>query len=244
MVVATEHTTGLASYTFAGKSYSAQWIYCVTGNQSDTVAVFHRMEAGFDAKVFCDGWIAQVLIHSGYNVVAVNRPSYAGSTGPDDFSGPQSITATEAGIKASGASHLVGAWGFDSGSIAAAFYAKKNGGFKWAMLGTGFYDLESTVKQTTSTKLKDLIASTKSQEGDIALERRSIAWDVTGLPKTIILYHAKGDTVAPHLQADAFNDQLRTSEFKVFHSEINSDAHELPWHDHYMLVRDQWAKLK
>ena len=236
-IIASTMTTGLATYKFEQKNFNSQWIKCTANKSRGTVLAMHRFGAGFEPSSFCKGWVAQVFIKKGFQVVAVNRPSYVSSTGSEDLSGPQSLAAIKAGLDASGAaSQLVGVWGYDVGAIAAAFYAKQTPSLQWAILGGGIYDLEITERSTESAALKTAIAAVKSKEGDAALERRSIAWDFNGLIKTICLYHVKDDKFAPESQESAFNSQLRTAEFKVFHNEIAGAPHDIPWRDHMNIV--------
>ncbi|MCX6118839.1 MAG: hypothetical protein NT027_14965 [Proteobacteria bacterium] len=224
--------TGQANYQPGGKSlpvaktFLAQWILCSpaakksdsTSQPVQTVIAFHRFDAGFSPTEFCKGWIGQVFLKNGFQVIGINRPNYVGSIGPDDLSGRDSLNAIDAAVKQSKVENLVGCWGYDTGTIAASFYAKSNSEkIKWLILGGGIYDLESY------------------------LESRSIAWDNHGLPKSIYLYHAIDDTFAPVNQANSFSDQLRTSEFKVFKTDINSGGHDLPWRAHMKIV-DQAIK--
>jgi hypothetical protein len=248
--------TGQANYQPGGKSlpvaktFLAQWILCSpaakksdsTSKPVQTVIAFHRFEAGFSPTEFCKGWIGQVFLKNGFQVIGINRPNYAGSIGPDDLSGRDSLIAIDAAVKQSKVENLVGCWGYDTGTIAASFYAKSNSEkIKWLILGGGIYDLELTLKSTSNQNLKDKAERVKGVEGESYLESRSIAWDNHGLPKSIYLYHAIDDTFAPVNQANSFNDQLRTSEFKVFKTDINSGGHDLPWRAHMKIV-DQAIK--
>lgn len=236
-IVDSQMTTGLAPYKFGQKQFNSQWIKCSANKSRSTVLVMHRFGAGFEPSSFCKGWVAQVFVKKGFQVVAVNRPSYVGSTGVEDLSGLQSLAAIKAGLDASGAaSQLVGIWGYDVGTIAAAFFAKQTPSIQWLILGGGIYDLEITERSTESAALKTAIASIKTQEGEAALERRSIAWDFNDLTKTISIYHAKEDKFAPESQESSFNSQLRTSEFKVFDNHIEGAPHDIPWRDHMNIV--------
>lgn len=230
-------TTGSAVYTYEQKPWASQWIKCSIDNTRGTVLVMHRFGAGFEPDAFCKGWIAQSFIKKGFQVVTVNRPSYVGSTGPEDLAGPQSLTAIKAGVDASGvAPQIMGTWGYDVGTIAAAYFAKITPNIKWLILGGGIYDLEVTARATESAELRTAIAAIKAKEGDIAFERRSIAWDFNGLTKTLALYHVKDDKFAPENQASSFDAQLRTAEYKVFNNEIAGGTHDLPWRNHAAIL--------
>ena len=228
---------GLADYKYKEKSYKAEWIRCTNQGDAPVVAVNHDEAAGFDQKEFCQSWQAQVLLAHNLNVIALNRPSFGGSTGSRDLAGPQSLAATTAAIQAAGfQGKLTGIWGYGTGSITAAFLAKSQPGLSWLMLGNGFYDLEVVERSTKSESIIAAITAAKSSEGDVALERRSIAWDNNGLPKVVMIYHAKSDDVAPRAQAEAFGDQLRTMQTKVFFDDIDGIGHEIPWQAHFQIT--------
>lgn len=247
-IVPAAMTTGTANYKYGASPATSQWIKCTGSKSRGTVLVMHRFDSGFDPQLFCKGWVAQVFIKKGFQVVAVNRPGNAGSDGVEDLAGPQSLAAIKAGLDASGSgTQLTGIWGYDVGTIAAAFLAKQTPSVQWLILGGGIYDLEITARTTENTAFKTAIQKIKATEGELAFERRSIAWDFSGLTKTIALYHAHDDKFASASQADAFNAQLRTAEFKVFNNDIAGGSHDLPWRDHMRIVDaaiDQVAPVK
>jgi len=239
-VMANKATSGLADYQHGGKSFKAQWLSCERTGGKGIVVLNHRDEAGFDDKKFCSGWIAQAILQGGFDVVAVNRPGFAGSTGRSDFAGPRSIAAIEAGVKAAIAANprtVVGVMGYSSGAIAAAFYARKVPGIAWMMLGGGIYDLEAVAKETQSEYIRKEVAAIKKAEGDLAWENRSIAYDVSGLPKRIVLYHGKNDTAVPSAQAQSFRDSLASSEYHVNLDVIDGVAHSIEWAHHRQIIQ-------
>jgi hypothetical protein len=238
-------TAGIVDYKHDSQSFKAQWFQCIAKPGLPFVAYFHGSNDANNPQSFCDDWNAQVLLKSGFNVIAVNRPSFKGSSGKDDLAGPQSVAANVAGIKAAvGQGTLVGLWGVDSGVIAAAFTAKTLSDIKWLLLGSGFYDLESIERTSKNDAVVKLIATLKSSEGEAALERRSIAWDIAGLPNRIAIYHSKNDDTAPKQQADDFNAQLRTSQAKVFYDEVDAPTGSLPWQAQYQIVEKALKQLK
>ena len=242
-ITTTNSLTGLADYNFKGQAFKAQWISCVVDPKRPFIAVFHG-QTGFDSSTFCSDWTAQAVLQNGFNAVAVNRPSFGLSTGKDDFSGPQSVAAAIQGMKAAnGNNPVIGFWGFDTGTITAAFAAKSTPNLKWLLLGNGFYDLEVVERTTKSDNVKKHIETQKALVGDAALENRSIAWDASGLPKTISIYHSSQDDIAPKAQAEAFNDQLRTLQTKVFFDAVEGVDHEIPWQSHFLIVSKSIKKI-
>jgi hypothetical protein len=230
--------TGTSDYKFEGKTFKAQWFQCIGKTNAGFVAFFHDDTTTNNPQSFCDDWPAQVLLKNGFNVVAVNRPGFTGSTGEGDLGGPQSVAASTAGLKTALGSggNLVGFWGIESGVIAATFTAKSWPNVKWLILGGGYYDIESLERESKNRQLVKLIASLKKVEGEKMFESRSIAWDITGLPSMMALYHSKADDSAPKQQADDFNAQLRTAQTRVFYDEVDAPAGKLPWQAQYEIV--------
>jgi hypothetical protein len=238
-------TTGTADYKYEGQSFKSQWLQCVGKQGAPLVAFFHGNSGANNPQNFCDDWSAQVLLKNGFNVLAVNRPSFYGSNGKDDLSGPQSVEAINAGLKAaSGSSPVIGFLGVDTGVIAATFTAKTWPNLKWLILGNGLYDLESVERATQNDSIKKAITAQKNKEGEAALERRSIAWDIAGLPKLIAVYHTQSNTTSPKQQASDFTAQLRTAQTKVFFDEVDGADVDLPWQAHYLIVEKALKNMK
>ena len=238
-------TAGLADYKYEGQSFKSQWLQCVGKQGAPFVAFFHGNAGANNPQNFCDDWSAQVLLKNGFNVLAVNRPSFIGSSGKDDMSGAQSVEAITAGLKAaSGSLPIIGFWGVDTGVIAATFTGKTWPDLKWMILGNGLYDLETVERTTQNDAIKKSIATQKNKEGEAALERRSIAWDIAGLPKLIAVYHTKSNTTSPKQQASDFTAQLRTAQIKVFFDEVDGVDGDLPWQAHYLIVEKALKNVK
>jgi pimeloyl-ACP methyl ester carboxylesterase len=237
-IVPTKALAGSTAYTFRDGQGKVEWMGCKRTKDASAlnVLVFHSELAGFDVNKFCDGWIAQAFLQSGYSVYAVNRPSYGASTGGDDFSGEKSIAAILAAVSDAKLSAIEGVWGFSAGSIAAAFFTKKTPNIKWAIFGNGLYDLEVIGHDSTDNELKSKILALQEGGGEKAFETRSIAWDIAGLPKKIGIYHTKDNKSAPAAQTDSFIDQLRTSEVKVFRTEVEGSEHALSWKTHAQIL--------
>jgi len=237
-------TAGTVDYKFDTQNFKAQWFQCIGKQGAPFVGFFHGNTGGNNPQSFCDDWSAQVLLKNGFNVVGVNRPSFKGSSGKDDLGGPQSVAANMAGLKAAvGQGNLVGFWGIESGVVAATFTAKSWPNLKWLILGSGYYDIENLERSSKNDQLLKLIATLKKNEGESAYERRSIAWDIAGLPGMIAIYHSKNDDSAPKQQADDFNAQLRTAQTKVFYNEVDAPAGSLPWQAQYQIVEKAIKQL-
>jgi hypothetical protein len=226
-----------ASYKFQNKPFQVEAIMCDSGQNLPQVAVINDDQTAFAQDSACDNWQAQVILAAGYQPLLINRPSFGKSGGPNDFSGPQSQAAIAAVIEAgAGRGRLVGIWGYGTGSISAGFAAKKFKEISWLLLGNGFYDLEIVERLTKDAGITAAIKNVKSSEGDMAFEKRSLAWDISDLPKCVLLYHSKTNDVAPKAQADALNDQLRTAQTRTFYDEIDGVNHVIPWQAHFQIV--------
>lgn len=236
-IVKSKFSTGTVDYKFQDQNFKAQWFQCIAKQGSPFVGFFHGNIGGNSPQSFCEDWSAQVLLKNGFNVVGVNRPSFKGSTGKEDLGGPQSVAANTAGLKAAvGPGNLIGFWGVESGVVAATFTAKSWPNLKWLILGSGYYDLENLERSSKNEMILKVIANLKKVEGESAYERRSIAWDITGLPTMIAIYHSKNDDSSPKQQADDFNAQLRTAQTKVFYNEVDAPSGNLPWQAQYQIV--------
>jgi hypothetical protein len=240
--VAFEQTTGLAAYEFMKQPFKVEWIDCKTSKPRGTIFAMHRDRAGFEDKKFCDGWIAQTFLSQGFDVITVNRPGYGDSDGVVDFAGAQSMVALATGLKAAlakGANPkpVEGVWGYSTGASAAALYAKSHPGLKFLILGGGIYDYEQTLKETSDDYIRKDIEAIQKTGGAKAMEDRSVAYDVSGLPPVIVMYHGKLDTSAPLEQAKAFNDGLLSSGgYKVNYQVIEGVTHEMPWTQHRKIL--------
>lgn len=239
-------TTQISDYKFKGSSYKVGWITCAADATQGTALLMHRDEAGFDPDKVCDGWMAQVFLSSGFDVIAVNRPGYVNSTGKKDFAGPQSIESTRVAVTAAQrhVKPLNGAWGYSSGAIGAGFFAKTVGNLQWLILGGGIYDLELQTRNTRNKLITDAIQSVLKTEGESAYEHRSLSYDLANIPKRIILYHGKTDTDVEISQAQSFRDVLRSQEFQVTLEELENMGHDLPWMNHYQVLQTLIRSLK
>ncbi len=234
---------GSTPYKFGKASFAAEWMSCTNSKSKKSVLVMHQETIGFDSQNFCTSWVGQSFLSAGYNVVTVNRPGFGASTGKQDFSGLQSMKAIKATLidaaSKSKISSITGIWGYSSGAVAAARYAKEISprGLKFLILGSGVYDLEETAETTKDGNLKDRLAQIKTQFGDDAFDSRSIAYDVEGLPKKIFLYHGKKDKAVLPSQSRDFYDSLISSEYRVSLEMIKGIGHKIPEKTHRKILQ-------
>lgn len=239
--VVAEAFVGVANYEFGKTTHKVEFINCKIKDAKSTIIAIHSDKAGFDVGRFCEGWIAQSFLSQGFDVVAVNRPGYGNSTGTADFTGKQSLTAMEQGVKAAvrighNAHQPAGIWGFSTGVTGAALLSKQITGLKFLILGSGVYDYDMTLADTKDTYLKKDLEKIKETGGNKAIEERSIAYDVSGLPKKIVIYHGKQDTAVSPEQAKSFSDSLESSEYQVTFQLIDGVSQDIPWTHHRSIL--------
>lgn len=226
-----------------GKTKSkVEWFGCqLKATSKGTVLVMNRDQVGFANDNFCKGWIAQSFLSEGWNVLAVNRPGYGESTGTMDLAGPESLSAIEAAVadfyKRHEGHKISGVWGYSTGAIAASFFAKKNPEILWLMLGGGIYDAEQVVKSSGDQWLKTQLTQLKAKDPNGAFEKRSIAWDFEGIPKTVLIYHGQNDASVSEAQASSFRDSLLAQEYKVRLILLNGMGHDLPADVHVGVIK-------
>lgn len=211
-----EEAEFVSPYAWHEQKFDVAWWACKVPSGQSAVLVFHGVEAT-PSRGFCQTWMAQVFLAKGINVVSFHRPGFGKSTGEREFSGPQTVAAAQAVInEARKQKHAIsGVWGIQDGAIGAAFYAKTDAHLQWLILGNGIYDLELAHKSIQSPLLKQQLNVLVAKEKDLAYESRSIAWDFSGLPRQLFLYHGQANTDVAPLQATQFRDSLVTQEHAV-----------------------------
>ncbi len=214
--VPAEENEFVSPYQWNDQKFDVAWWTCQVSSGRSAVLVFHGVEAA-PSRGFCQSWMAQVFLAKGINVVAFHRPGYGKSTGEREFAGPQTVAAAQAVTsEARKQKHPIsGVWGIQDGAIGAAFYAKTDTLLQWLILGNGIYDLELAHKSIQSPLLKQQLNALVAKEKDMAYESRSIAWDFSGLPHQLFLYHGQANTDVAPLQATQFRDSLVTQEHTV-----------------------------
>jgi hypothetical protein len=239
--VQAEAFVGMSNYKFGDVTHQVEFINCKIPKSKATIITVHSDRAGFDVSKFCEGWIAQSFLSQGFDVIAINRPGYGNTKGNPDFGGAQSIVAMEAGVKAAvkigrNPHQPSGIFGYSTGVASAAFLAKKMPELKFLILGSGVYDYEATLVDTKDSYLKSDLNKIKNTGGNKAIEDRSIAYDVAGLPKTIVIYHGKQDTAVSPEQAKAFSDSLESNEYKVTFQILEGVSQNIPWMHHRQIL--------
>lgn len=238
-IVPSQSAKGVATYQSGTLTQKAEWSACLVQGSRRSVFLMHGNQVGYEMERFCDRPEAQAFLAQKFDVVTVNRPGFGQSTGEQDYWGAVSLAAMQAGVVAAtkqGAKLPVGVWGYGTGAAAAVAFAKQPGQIHWLILGGGIYDLEAAEKQSADTKLRAEIAALRKASGELGIEERSVAYDVSGLPKRLVIYHGKLDKDAPIKQAQAFSDTLQASGYDVTFQLIDGLAHEIPASQHRKML--------
>jgi len=214
--------SGVAKYKLKNKGEEqVEWFSCSAEKKKEVVILINSDFKAFDNKV-CRGAVAQAFLSHSISVFAINRPGFGKSTPKNnDFSGPATSEAIDAAI-AEGMTSInwfkkpKGVWATGSAVIAAGLLSKRMKDIDWLILGNGIYDLEEFYAKATDASYKKLIDEARNDdEADTFFEYRSLAWDTSGLAKTIALYHGKADSVVNFLQSESMKDTLAAEEYKV-----------------------------
>jgi pimeloyl-ACP methyl ester carboxylesterase len=233
---------GVETYKHDNNSESVEWFVCKGKDAPKaTVVVHHSDNAGFSAQTFCSTWSTQVFLGKKVDVIGINRPGYGKSTGEPDLAGPQSLAAVTAAMNKLDATKtlrapVVGYWGYGAGATMALISSKNKPDIKFIIAGGGVYDLEDARSSSQDAGIKAAVESIAAKDGEAGLEFRSVAWDPSGLPERIVLYHAKGDSVIPPAQAEAFRDSLASAKYKVTLQVIDGITHEIPEVHHQKIL--------
>ncbi len=194
---------------------SLEWFSCTRNVKAPFILMLNPQGSPFKTDA-CKSGLVQALLQQDYNVLAVNRPGAGQSAGREILGDNNSLEALSGLLK----SHremgkaVDGVWGFEEASVL-AFRLAKTSGFKLLIIGNGIYDWEVTLAEGKDpTYVSELRKLQAGQDAKFA-EYRSIAWDFSGLPKTVYLYHMQNDAHFPASQAEAFRASLAANQYQV-----------------------------
>ncbi len=229
--IKTTLVTAESSYRYDGKPHKVEWFSCSVKDAVATVLVMHEEGNPFKKPYICSSWSSQAFAAQKLNVLAVNRPGYGRSSGSVDVIGSHSLTAIhsayiDASRRLPQLTNLTGIWGYSLGATAAALYARKFKGLDWLILGGGVYDFEQAAALSKSPFMR-LRLSKAIKMGPSEIEKRSIAFDIEGLPKKIFIYHGKDDSRVPVQLAESFRDTLLSMEYPVKLEVLSGVSHKI-----------------
>lgn len=158
--IKTKEIADRSKYQFKDQGYTVEWVGCIGKEDNPTFILANDKSHIVVKGHFCKGGLAQIFLKHGFNVIGINLPGVANSSGESDFGGPQSRTAIKSAVthfSKQTKSGIEGIWGYYSASIAASFYAKKSKNIRWLILGGGIYDAEAIHKEAKHSKLKNAL---------------------------------------------------------------------------------------
>lgn len=236
-------SAGKLDYVAEGKKAQVEWLACKKPDATKSILLVNPNDRAFAAGTFCDqDWAAQTFLGLGYNVVAVNRPGFGGTTPAEkDFGGPASVAAVNAvwmgASKKAAVQQPRVIWATGVGTIAAVFFSKNRTDVDQLVLGSGVYDAEEFLAQTNDAGLKaELVAARDRSKDSAFMDKRSIAWDLAGLPKKFILYHGEKDEVVPKQQAETMKDSLAANQTEVKLELLMGIGYAIPENKHRLVL--------
>lgn len=210
---------GLQAVTGSGK---IAWFTCTQSAMGSSMVLINPGSKAWSKDEVCKTPAAMAFLNHGLNVIAVNRPEK--ETLGDDTALSQVKETLDFLQKED--RRLEGLWSMGEGSVLALRLARQ---YPWKILiiGNGIYDMELAIKESAD---KDFLARIKAMPGSddpMFAEKRSAAWDLSGLPKVVYLYHGGKNSQISSNQATQFRDSLAASEHKVELYILDEDTQDL-----------------
>ncbi len=243
--VPSKSRAGQSGYSMGATKHTASWVICNHNNPVGAMIVVQGELADFQGIASCNEGLAQAFLSEQYSVLLIPRPGSMGTSGANDLGGPLTLASVVTAVKSVTMQpnpllngKLNGFWGYGSGAGVAALAARQLGSPGFLIIGGGFYDYEDVLAKTQFQPLKEAITKIKQTTGDKGIEFRSVAYDISKLPKSIYAYHGSLDQVAPMGQARAFADSLRTSgEYQVTFKVLEGTGHWLKTSEQQHVIR-------
>lgn len=198
------------------------WFTCTQSAAAASMVLLNPGPNSWSKEEVCKTPAAQAFLKHGLNVIAINRPEK--ETLGDDASLDQVKETVDFLQKED--RRLEGLWSMGEGSVLALRLARH---YPWKILivGNGIYDWELAVKDSAD---QDFLARIKAMPGSSDpnfAEKRSAAWDLSGLPKVVYLYHGGKNSQIRSDQANQFRNSLAASEYRVELYILEEDTQDL-----------------
>jgi hypothetical protein len=146
-----------------------------------------------------------------------------------DFSGPETRARIkrllDQAVESFGLKQIEVLWATGAATIAAMFLSKDVPWFSKLIIGNGIFEIDGLNVNITPYKEALQAARSKSDKpakGDESsnskddfTETRSIAWDASGIPKNVVIYHSKNNTLSSADSAKSFRDSLASEQLQV-----------------------------
>lgn len=198
---------GLQAVAGSGK---ISWFTCTQSATGSSMVLINPGPKAWSKEEVCKTPAAVAFMNHGLNVIAINRPEK--ETLGDDAALSQVKETVDFLQKED--RRLEGLWSMGEGSVLALRLARQ---YPWKILiiGNGIYDMELAMKESTDQDFLARIKAMPGSDDSIFAEKRSAAWDLSGLPKVVYLYHGGRNSQVSSNQATQFRDSLAASEHRV-----------------------------
>ena len=234
--------TGVDSFD---KTQKIEWFTCALASKKPFIVLLNPSDEPLTKASACQNSVAAEALSQGFNVLLLNRPGQAQSSGAELFGDAAAIQSSRKLIETKKAQghDIQGLWAYGDGTVQ-AFRLAKQFPFRFLVIGDGIYDWEKTVKEAKDPNFKLKLEDLQRSGSDTFVEDRSVAWDFAGLPKQVLLYHNNKNLRVLPEQAQAFKASLAASEYKVELFLVESEGAGLPGPFHRGLAQKILAKLK
>ncbi|MBC7660296.1 MAG: hypothetical protein H7249_11370 [Chitinophagaceae bacterium] len=202
--------------------YSLEWFSCTRSAKAPVVVMLNTTETPFKAGA-CKTGLAQAFLQQDYNVIALNRPGFGQSEGKEVLGDDKTVKSVQTYLKDAQdqGKNIEALWGFEEASIL-AFRVAKNSKLKLLIVGNGIYEWDATVNGGKDPAYASQLKALAGTDPSFA-EKRSVAWDFSGLPKSVYLYHMQNQTRYPEAQAEAFRAALAANQYSVKLIQLKDD---------------------
>jgi hypothetical protein len=219
------------------KDGTVEWISCRSVASHSWFLLLNPEDSVFSKKETCQSRLAGVFLTQGYSILALNRPGSGKSMGADKFGDDVSLRALKGAVLAISKNQdlkIAGLWSYGDASFLGLRVAKELP-LDLMIIGDAPADMERLFKESKDQGWVSKLKEVQNDEGDLFLERRSISWDFSALPKTVYIYHAAGNMRVPLQHSIDFKNSLATAGFStdllVFQATNSSDAKQPLPHD-------------
>ncbi len=194
--------------------YSLQWYSCTLKKGAPYIVMLNVKGQPFTGET-CKQGLVQAFLQKDLNVLAVNRPGAGKSEGKEVLGDDASVGSLKSLLDAEKeqGKKIDALWGFEEASLLALRTAKVFP-LKFLVVGNGIYDWDATLSEAKDPAFVSEMKALQGSDPRFA-ETRSVAWDLTGLPKAVYLYHMQGDPRYGGAQTEAFRAALAANQYKV-----------------------------
>ena len=205
-----------------------QWFSCTKEPYYPFLVMISPTQGEFTKAQSCSHVAALEGMKNGFNILLVNTPMQPTLSQSNSFGEEASLKQILKflTLQAQEGRQLIGLWGFGDGSILTMQLSRLLP-WKFLIIGNGIYDWEQTIKESKDPLFTMRLKTAAGHEAAVFAEKHSVAWDLTGLPKKIYLYHGSKNTQILASQAGQFKTSLAASEYQVEVFFLDEDGADL-----------------